>query len=246
MTDDVPGQGARAPVGELTAAYARAQGMFLSDEDAAAAVQRLAMVARDMVASSVGAGASLLDESGRRTSAGTTDRIASQADALQYELGEGPCLSAWATAWVQHVSDTATEERWQSWCKAVQTLGVRSVISAPMVFRGRGFGALKVYSTRAEAFDVEDEHRLLLLAEAAAILLGAAHGPDAAQQLTSGLQAVLADRQAVETATGVLMERHRLDHDAARCRLMEQSRREGLTMAQVARDVLSGASDQDA
>jgi transcriptional regulator with GAF, ATPase, and Fis domain len=245
MSSETAGQAARTPPGELTTAFARAQGMLLSDEDATAAVQRLALVARDMVASSVGAGASLMDEDGRRTSAGTTDKVAAEADVLQYDLAEGPCLAAWATASVQHVHDTTTEGRWPRWCTAAQRLGVRSVVSAPMVFRGRRIGALKVYSTRADAFDVDDEHRLLLLAEAAATLLGSAQGPDTAQRLTAGLQAVLADRQAVETATGMLMERHRIDRDAARLQLIEHSRLHGVPMAQLAREVVTGSADLD-
>ena len=244
MSGETAGQTTRTPVGELTTAYARAQGMLLSEEDATAAVQRLALVARDMVMSSVGAGASLLDEQGRRTSAGTTDKVAEQADALQYELGHGPCLSAWATASVQHVSDTVTEERWPAWCFRAQRLGIRSVLSAPMTFRNGRIGALKVYSTSPDAFSVEDEHRLLLLAEAAGTLLGNAQGPDAAQRLTDGLQAVLADRQAVEAATGILMERHQIDHGTARSHLMEQSRLRGVPMARLAREVLTGPSQQ--
>lgn len=192
------GQGA-TPLAQLTTTFARVQKMLLSQEDSSAAVQRLALVARDLVPSSVGAGTSLLDESGERTSTGTTDKVAAAADALQYELGEGPCLSAWATTAVQHILDTATENRWSEWCTAVQGLGVRSVLSAPMVFKDSTIGAMKVYSTEPDGFSVEDEHRLLLLAGAAATLLGAAQGSDAPQQLSAGLQALLADRQAVET-----------------------------------------------
>lgn len=136
------------------------------------------------------------------------------------------------------IHDTATESRWSEWCTAVQGLGVRSVLSAPMVFKDSTIGAMKVYSTEPDSFSVEDEHRLLLLAGAAATLLGAAQGSDAPQQLSAGLQALLADRQAVETATGVLMERHHLDHDTARSRLLETSRRQRVLVAELARTIL--------
>lgn len=237
------GQGA-TPLAQLTTSFARVQKMLLSQEDSVAAVQRLALVARDLVASSVGAGVSLLDESGQRTSTATTDKVAAAADALQYELGEGPCLSAWATTAVQHIRDTATESRWSTWCPAVQSLGVHSVLSAPMVFKDSTLGAMKVYSTESDSFSVEDEHRLLLLAGAAATLLGAAQDSDAPQRLSAGLQALLADRQAVETATGVLMERHRIDHDTARSRLLETSRRRRVPVADLARTILDPSSAQ--
>ena len=228
---------------QLTTVFARVQGMLLSEEDSSAAVERLALVARDMVPSSVGAGASLIDESGRRTSTATTDKVAAAADVLQYELGEGPCLSAWATVAVQHVHDTTVEGRWRTWCAAVQGLGVRSVVSAPMMFRGSTIGAMKVYSTKADSFSGHDEQRLLLLAGTAATLLGAAQGSDAPQRLSAGLQAALADRRAVETATGMLMERHELDHATARSRLLATSRSRRLPVAELAREILARSAE---
>ncbi len=239
MSAQTSGQDGPTPVAQLTTTLARVHGMLLSEEDSAAAVERLALVARDLVPSSVGAGASLMDQTGQRTSTGTTDKVAAAADVLQYELGEGPCLSAWATTAVQHIHDTATESRWRTWCAAVQGLGVRSVLSAPMVFKGNSIGAMKVYSTTADSFDIQDEHRLLLLAGAAATLLGVAQGSDAPQRLSAGLQAMLEDRQAVETATGMLMERHHLDHDTARSRLLETARSRRLPVAQLARTIVT-------
>lgn len=243
MSAQTPEGLALGDVGQLTSAFARVRGMLLSEGAAAAAVERLALVARDMVSSSVGAGASLIDDSGRRTSTGTTDKVAAAADTLQYEIGEGPCLSAWATTGVQRIDDTAAENRWPTWCRAAQDLGLRSVLSAPMVFEDSSLGALKVYSTQAQAFGVQDEHRLLLLAQAAATLLGAAQGADAPTRLSTGLQAVLADRQAVEAATGMLMERHGLDHAAARSRLLAGSRRLGRPMGELARSILARSTE---
>ena len=49
---------------ELTTVIARTRGMLVSHEVAAAAVEQLAQVARDLVVSAVGAGASLMDEAG--------------------------------------------------------------------------------------------------------------------------------------------------------------------------------------
>lgn len=238
MVSKESGREAQASAGELTTALAHVQGMLLSEQDAATAVEQLALVARDLVSAAVGAGASLIEESGRRTSTGTTDRVAAAADALQYELGEGPCLSAWATVAVQRIDDTATENRWGSWCAAVQGLGVRSVLSAPMVFHGECIGALKVYSTAVEQFGTVDEHRLVLLSGAAATLLGIARDTDAPQRLSAGLSTALAGRRAVEAATGMLMERFGLDHGTARRWLMTVSHRRHTPLVELAGQVL--------
>jgi len=112
-----------------------------------------------------------------------------------------------------------------------------------MVSKGESIGALKVCSTTVDRFSAEDERRLVLLAGAAATLLGAAPDGDAPQRLSARLRTALADRQAVETATGMLMERHGLDHDTARRRLMAASRTRRQPLAELARHILVRSED---
>ncbi len=231
-------------LGELLPLVARLQGMLVSREVAAAAVEQLAEVARDMIDSAVGAGASLIDADGTRVSTATTDRVAARADELQYRLGEGPCLSAWATSAVQRLDDTDADDRWPTWSAAARGLGIRSVLSVPLVFRDDCIGALKIYSTGAAAFDAEDERRLVLLSTAAAALLGMARGDDGPRQLSAALAGAMADRQTIAIATGVLMERNRVDREAAHYLLLDQSRREGESLVQVARELLGDHSER--
>ncbi|MCM3687318.1 GAF domain-containing protein [Kocuria rosea] len=128
------------PVSELGMAFARIQGMPLSQPDAATAVDQLAQVAHAVIGSAAGAGASLIDCTGRARSAGATDALQYELGDLQYELGEGPCLGAWATASVVRVDDTASEARWPGWCAAAREQGIGSVLSTPPVLGGRRVG----------------------------------------------------------------------------------------------------------
>lgn len=126
--------------GELATVFARLHGMLLSVEDAATGAQRLAVAAQQLIASAAGAGVSLFDEDGTRVTTAATDTLVGTADALQYELGMGPCLSAWATREPQRVQDTTTDPRWQPWQAAAAEAGIRSVLSTPLVYRGRCLG----------------------------------------------------------------------------------------------------------
>jgi hypothetical protein len=85
------------PLDELSLVFARLKGLLLTEEKVDRAVQLLAEAARDAIPGTSGAGVSLLNDQGRRTSQGATDAIVEQADVAQYELGEGPCLTAWAS-----------------------------------------------------------------------------------------------------------------------------------------------------
>lgn len=228
---------------DLTSVFARIQGMLLSQESAEAAATQLARAARDLIDSAAGAGVSLLDESGRRTTTAATDRLVEAADAIQYELDQGPCLSAWATESLQRVDDTATDTRWPDWSRAAAASGIASVLSTPVLHRDRCLGAMKIYATAAGAFSTREEHQLVLLASAAGTLLGAAQGRDAPHRLSESMRKALADRTAVETATGMLMERHSADHESARRMLIDASREQGRALAQVARRVVEGTTD---
>ncbi|MEX5258271.1 GAF domain-containing protein [Kocuria arenosa] len=230
---------------ELTTVFARIQGMLLSQESATSAVEQLAEVAQDVVDSAIGAGASLIDDQGHTMSTGTTDAVAEAGDTLQYELGEGPCLSAWATESLQRVDDTVTETRWRGWCAGALSLGVRSAMSAPMLYRDHCIGALKVYTTTADGFTAADERRLSLLAAAAATLLGAAQTSEAPHQLSQALRTALTDRATVDVATGIVMERRGLDQHHARVTLLEESRDQGRPLLEIARAVVAGSLGTD-
>ena len=230
---------------ELTAVFARIQNMLLSHEHATAAVHHLAEVAKDLISSAVGAGALLIDEHGTKTSTGATDSLVEVADAVQYELGEGPCLSAWAAQAPQRVDDTTDDGRWPEWSAAAARSGIRSVLSVPLVFQHRSLGAMKVYAAAPAAFTDHEERLLGLLAAAAAVLLGSAQSREAPQRLSAALQAGLAERQTIDRATGMLMEQRATDPQDAHCVLLTASRNRGRPMAEVARQVLDRRPDPE-
>ncbi|MGQ1839929.1 GAF and ANTAR domain-containing protein [Kocuria turfanensis] len=234
-----------SPMAELSMVFARLSGMLLSEDGAAGAARRLAEAACVLVDGATGAGVSLLDEAGRRRTTGSTGGSVDAADALQYELGEGPCLSAWATGVAQRVEDTTEDRRWPAWSAAAAGAGIRAVLSVPLVRQDRALGAMKVYAAAPHAFTAREEQVLGLLAEAAATLLGSALAPEAPNRLSASLRAALADRRAVDLATGMLMERHGTDAQSARITLLHASRALDLPMTRIASRVLERAPDPE-
>jgi GAF domain-containing protein len=224
---------------ELTSVVVRLRGMLLPEEEATAAVAALARAAHQIVETAAGAGVSLIDDSGHRTSTASTDTLVEIVDALQYQLGEGPCLSAWATQVPQRIDDTTKDSRWARWQAAAADAGIRSMLSVPLVYRGHALGALKVYARNPGVFGEAEERLLTLLAEPAATLLGAAHPVDAPVRFAVSLQEALQSRETITLATGVLMARDHLDGEAARSWLMDQARIQRRPMTDVAAELLS-------
>jgi len=223
----------------LGAALARVQGVVLEARTAAEAVAQLVEVARELIPLAAGAGISLVDQDGVCTTVAATDPVVAEADALQYELGEGPCLRAWDTVSVQYVPDTATDPRWPTWARTVAAAGIRSALSVPLVVEGQELGALQVYATEPHAFTEYEEHLLSLLAGPAAALLRVERTQRQAQRLNTDLQDAVAARGRVERAVGVLMGAHQLSEAAARIRLLDTARTHGRTLAEAADDLLN-------
>ncbi|NUP58078.1 MAG: GAF and ANTAR domain-containing protein [Pseudarthrobacter sp.] len=227
---------------ELAKLTGQVAGGFLTEENAARAVQSLAYVLRDSIPHSAGAGASIINSRGRRESAGATDTVVLRADKLQYELGQGPCLTAWAEQRAVIIQDTRQETRWPEWTAAIANLPIRSVLSAPLTTEGRRIGALKVYSPMPLVFDDHSVFLIERLGAPAAVLLGNARDREATQRLSSQLVEALANRDTISRAEGILIERLHLDSREALGTMLKTSRQEGKPLHQVAQAIVDGTA----
>lgn len=229
---------------ELAALLGPAAGGFLTQETASKAVQSLAYVLRDTIPNSAGAGASVINTRGRSESSGATDLAVLRADRLQYELGQGPCLSAWAEQRAIIIQDTKEENRWPEWTAAVADLPLRSVLSVPLTTEGRRIGAMKIYSPLPMAFDDHSVFLIERLAVPAAALLGNAMDREGRQRLSSQLVEALARRDVISRAEGVLMERVNLTAGEALHTMLMASLDGDKPLHEVAREIVHGTTDQ--
>jgi GAF domain-containing protein len=225
---------------ELAAVFARMSGLLLSHETVTSALGLVTSLALETVPGSVGAGITLVDESGRRSSAATDDRV-ERADALQYEQDEGPCLAATAIRQLVRIDDVAEDRRWPRWAAAVQPLGLRAALSAPLVAGDRGLGAMKVYADRPRAFDAHAERLMTLFSAQASVLVANVQSYERAQRLSEDLRQTVRDRDVVSVAKGVLMARHGVDEDAAMGMLLSRSTSDTAPLREVARKVAASA-----
>jgi transcriptional regulator with GAF, ATPase, and Fis domain len=202
--DDLPHDVAGAPPLDLSAALSQMSGLVLSRETVDSALELVTRLAATATAGTMGAAVTVVDERGKRSKAASNQAV-EQADALQYELDEGPCLTAWATHELVRVDDTTTDARWPRWNAAVRALGVRSVLSTPLVVAGEAIGAMKVYCEHPMNYGPRDEQIMLLLADQAAILLSNSQSLQQARRLSRQLAGALASRDTIAQAVGVLL-----------------------------------------
>lgn len=224
---------------ELPVVFARMSGFLLSQQTVESSLELITALAHESIPSALGSAVTLIDTAGRRSAAATSHPAVEAADALQYRLNEGPCLTAWAHRSLVRVDDTSTEVRWPRWCGGVQELGVASVLSVPLVAGDETVGAMKVYSDQPSTFGPLAERRLSLLAPQAAVLLANMLSHQAATELSEGLRLALQSRDVIATAKGILMARDGADADRAFAMLVSASRRQNVTLLDVARGIVA-------
>ncbi|WP_138757847.1 GAF and ANTAR domain-containing protein [Modestobacter altitudinis] len=236
--DDLPYDVPGAPPLDLSAALAQMSGLMLSRETVDTALELVTSLAATTTAGTLGAAVTVVDEHGRRSRAASNQAV-EQADTLQYELDEGPCLTAWATRELVRIDDTTTDGRWPRWNTAVQALGVRSVLSAPLIVGGEAIGAMKVYCERPMNYGPHDEHIMGLLAEQAAILLSNTQSLQEARRLSRELTGALASRDTIAHAVGVLLGRGAASAHEAFATLADAARQTNRPVEEIARALLT-------
>lgn len=238
MIGNPPTSSAAVPLtDELAAVFARMTGLLLSEETVAAALGMLSSLAQETVPGSSGAGVSLIDEHQRRSS-GSTDERVRQADDLQYELDEGPCLTAAVERRLIRIDDLAVDGRWPRWADAAVGLGFSAAMSAPLVAADVSLRAIKVYAEHPGTFDARSEQLLSMFAGQAAILVANLQTHERANRLSDEMRQAVHGRDVINLAKGVLMGRDALNEDAAFAALVARSTQEGTTLAHTARSVV--------
>lgn len=238
--------------GELPEIFARVTGLLLTEPVVDRAVANIAQAAHQSLPGSVGAGGTLIDAHGRPTSTASTNSIVKQADRLQYDLGDGPCLAAWASAQTVRVDDLRHDQHWPEWSRAGARLGLLSCISVPLLVQdvtGRSepeaIGAMKVYADVPHAFDERSEQVLSLLAGPAALILANLQARERAEQLSDALKDALHSRSLIDMAKGVLMERLRVSERAALQVMIARARTQEIPLSAVAHETLEPTTDLD-
>ena len=232
-----------SPADELAGAIARMSGVLLTDQTVSTALDTITSLAIDTIAGSTGSGVSLLSAAGRRTTSAATDQLVEQLDDLQYGLDEGPCLTAWRERSVIRSGALDVEQRWPTWSRRAADLGIRSVLSAPMVIGDRVMGAMKVYSTTHDAYAERDEDVLRRFGIQAAIFVGNVQTAEVAERLSEQLKDTLRTRDVIAMARGIAMAHRGIGAEEAAKQLMDESHRLGQPLRSVAERMIASPTD---
>jgi GAF domain-containing protein len=191
-------------------------------------------------------GVTVVMEDRPRTAAYTTAGTL-EIDAVQYAVGDGPCLDAFRNGRENLVDFAGGEERWPAFMEGCEPGEVQSLLALPLESGGRRFGALNLYGYARHAFDGFDLVLVRIAAQRAADALAAAVQLAGARAVAGQMEQAMASRAVIEQAKGVLMGRHGIDETVAFELLRRQSQEQNLKLrvlaAQLVAEVRSSRSE---
>ena len=199
---------------------------------------RLAKLAHQVVRGCDHASVSLLADGGSVVTAGASDDLTIVLDDAQYEIGEGPCLSAILGGMRVRVDDFAGDDRFPRFGARAVAEGVASCLSLPVALRGDTIGGLNLYAKARRAYTdasvVEGEEVALQVA----LLVMSTRGYERSLRLVDQVQVAMNSRAEIEQAKGILMVRSHCDADRAFDILRRASQRQNVKLRQIAHTIV--------
>lgn len=158
-----------------------------------------------------------------------------QLDALQMQMGTGPCLTAARKQIVVRMHDIAADTRWPDFREAAQSCAVGSMLCVPLYIDDRLLGTLSLYGEEPDVFREGAEPIARLLATVSAVALADSFQRDR-------IDRALRNRDLIGQAKGILMSRHGVSADAAFEMLRTRSQHTNCKLVAVAEQVVETGS----
>jgi hypothetical protein len=163
---------------------------------------------------------------------------ARDAEALQFDLGEGPSYTAHRTGWPVHVPDLERDDTWPAFAEAAAGLGLRAVFAFPLRSGSVGLGALTLYQHVSGDLTPEQYADALVFARFALNLLTSLQAGRPPDELDQVFTDSLSNSMEVHQASGVVSVQLGIPVGAALAVLRAHAFTEGCSLAEVAAQVI--------
>jgi signal transduction protein with GAF and PtsI domain len=229
----VDGQLVARTVGELRATLPQAGDLLVG-------LGRVVEATRTVVGVD-GTGLTLAHEDGQPRWVAVSDAAMELLEQVQHDLGEGPCLAAFAEDRVVAVEDLRRELVWNRIAVVVGQLQVCGVLSVPVRLADQPVGTLDVYATQPRAWTPAEVEALGALAVMTAELVSTGVELANREVEVAQLRRALTSRVWIEQAKGVLAATWGVSPDAAFQQLRKRARSSSRKVADLAREVVQEA-----
>ncbi len=225
--------GAELHVVEIVAVLRTLTAQLVVSDDLDDALERLAETAADLIHGPASCGVTVV-RAGSAATAASSSGLPELLAKLQYDLGDGPCLTAIRNREMALSQDLGRERRWSEWTARALEHDVHGVLALPVDIDDQVIGALNLYAGEPDRFPPDIELMAMLLAEHAGLLMAGVLDRSRLASRTAELTAALGDGEAVNRAIGIVMAQRGCSADDALEVLRQASTTLRLPLAAVA------------
>ena len=204
----------------------------------------LAVLSTRVVTDELSCGMTVRQRGRPPATAACTDPLASKADEIQYQTGDGPCPHAIRHARVVRIDDVATHGRWPRFARQALSLGIRSCLAVPLIADGEPVGALTMYARRLGAFGPAETGRAQRFAKHASGALTLALRMASCHDVNDQLRSSIVSRTVIDQALGVIMATERVPQDKAFALLRTVSQNTNVKLRDLAADIVTSVSGE--
>jgi GAF domain-containing protein len=198
---------------------------------------RLAGRAQEIVPDLVGVSIASFDHGLTFTLVATAEEIA-VLDAVQYVAG-GPCVEAAETDRVNEFEpDLLNEDRWRLFAEATAAHAVHSTLTLPVLSDGRVVGTVNLYAASRRAFVGQHEQLAEVFGAWAAGAVANADLSFTTRKEAERAPQILRNQNLIDLATGIVAAQLGVDVETAVARLRDAASRAGVSLLQLARDIV--------
>jgi hypothetical protein len=189
-----------------------------------------------------GVGVSVISEDGMRGVAAASDLVAETLEELQFALGEGPCIDAFASRRPVLEPDLGTggSARWLGYGPAAHAQGAGAVFAFPLQVGAARLGVMDVYRHASGMLSQESLVQALTFAEVAVETLLDAQGKAVIGQAAEGLDRAMDSHYVIYQAQGMTMVDLGVPLADALARLRAHAYTHDRPLQDIARDIVDG------
>lgn len=191
--------------------------------------------------SAAGVGVSVMAEDGMRGVAAVSEPAYAALEELQFTLGEGPCLDAFASRQPVLVPDLADGAigRWPGYAPAVRDRGMRAVFAFPLQVGTARLGVLDVFRAEPGVLTARQLREALTFADVAVTAMLDGQEQAVPGTAADGLDEVMGQRAEVYQAQGMVSVQLGVPLADSLARLRAYAYAEDRSLGDVARDVVA-------
>lgn len=222
------------------AVFAKLCRLPLEDDDPQRLLGRVATLGRTAVPHATGLSVSLGSPSEPKAMA-TDSSFAQAVDGVQFDAGEGPCVTAYETGRVTVTHDLTADPRWPLFSSRAAGVGARSALALPLQRGTDTIGVVNLYADEANVFTERDIYLAGLFCAAVGAVVQDVQEREALRVLGIQLKTALTSRAEIDQAKGIIMARHGCTADEAFARMVTISRHSNTKLRDLAASLVKTA-----